>query len=222
MPSRKLARYLMQHLREIHDALDAETWARVAALLDRIAVEADQDAEADWYDLLDLIQFSLPRGHEIRRAISAETAGGTRGAPADTEISATLTVLRAMLPDLAEIAGDTDVDDDIKEVRERLRAAPSVSLEELRARGADPDAAHLLRLPGPGGVTVPAFQFGPDGAELPAVRTVNLLLAAGRDPWGAAHWWLRGNALLGDAPARLVADHPDDVIEAAQALREEY
>ncbi|GAA0991597.1 hypothetical protein GCM10009555_079160 [Acrocarpospora macrocephala] len=217
-----LARYVMERLDEIRDALDPAIWAQLLPLLDQIAVESEENAEAAWYDLLELIQLGLPRGHEIRRTITEELSGGYRSPAADTEIAATLDVLRAMLPDLARISPPEGIDDDIRRVRDRLRATPSLTPDEVRARGGDPAAPDLLRLPGPGGVTIPAFQFGPDGTELPAVRAVNEILAAGRDPWGAAHWWLRGNALLGDIPASLVAGRPGDVIEAAQTLREEY
>ncbi|GAA1021087.1 hypothetical protein Aple_058020 [Acrocarpospora pleiomorpha] len=217
-----LARYVMERLHEIRADVDPEIWAQLLPLFDQIAVESEENAEAAWYDLLELIQLGLPRGHEIRRTITEELSGGYRGPVIDTEIAATLDVLRAMLPDLASLGPPQEIDPDIRRVRDRLRAAPSLTPEEVRAQGGDPGSPDLLRLPGPGGVTIPAFQFGPDGRELPAVRAVNEILAAGRDPWGAAHWWLRGNALLGDIPASLVAGRPGDVIEAAQALREEY
>ncbi|SDI45630.1 hypothetical protein SAMN05421505_15323 [Sinosporangium album] len=106
-------------------------------------------------------------------------------------------------------------------VKRSLLAAPSLDPAELR----DPDDPRLLRLDRPdGGVAVPAFQFGDDGAPIPVVLAVNELLDAARDPWGTADWWLRGNALLGGAPAALLARGvADDLLtEAARALREPY
>ncbi|SDI45516.1 hypothetical protein SAMN05421505_15319 [Sinosporangium album] len=64
----------------------------------------------------------------------------------------------------------------------------------------------------------------PDLAALDPDLLDSAALDAARDPWGTADWWLRGNALLGGAPAALLARGvADDLLtEAARALREPY
>ncbi|MFI6419000.1 hypothetical protein ACIBG6_16555 [Streptomyces sp. NPDC050842] len=90
-------------------------------------------------------------------------------------------------------------------VRERLLAEPAVSADALRDRGGDPHAADLIRLRGAGGaVLLPSFQFSADDLPWLTVLEVNRILEAGRDPWGAADWWLSANAWLGCRPAELL------------------
>ncbi|MGN5376548.1 hypothetical protein ACQ4WX_00180 [Streptomyces lasalocidi] len=53
------------------------------------------------------------------------------------------------------------------------------------------------------------------------MRTVNRLLLAQEDPWGAADWWLSGNLWLGGRPAALLGRLPDDLlVGAASAMLE--
>ncbi|MER6237837.1 hypothetical protein ABT185_17535 [Streptomyces clavifer] len=96
-------------------------------------------------------------------------------------------------------------------VRDRLLAAPAVP-----ATGpADPYDARLIRLRGAGGlVTLPAFQFRSPPDAWPSVLTVNEVLDAARDPWGAADWWLSPNAWLGTAPASLLGGDRDGELPA--------
>ncbi|QGV77441.1 hypothetical protein [Streptomyces ficellus] len=95
-------------------------------------------------------------------------------------------------------------------VRDRLLAVPAVGAETVRGRGGDPYARELIRLRGAGGaVRLPAFQFSGDGLPWLVVLEVNALLGADRDPWGAADWWLSGNAWLGTAPAELLGTGND-------------
>ncbi|SCE03871.1 Serine/threonine protein kinase [Streptomyces sp. IgraMP-1] len=84
-------------------------------------------------------------------------------------------------------------------VRERLLAAPSVPASELACGGSG-----LVLLPAEGRRRVPRFQLAPDGAVRPVVLTVNRLLDAEADPWGAADWWLSPHAWLGAPPAGLL------------------
>ncbi|MFJ9027692.1 hypothetical protein ACIRQP_04065 [Streptomyces sp. NPDC102274] len=51
---------------------------------------------------------------------------------------------------------------------------------------------------------IPSFQFSDVATPWPVVVTVNGLLDAARDPWGAADWWLSANGYLGVAPAELL------------------
>jgi hypothetical protein len=92
--------------------------------------------------------------------------------------------------------------------------------DDLRERGLAPDDPDLIRLERrDGGEQWPAFQFGADGAPHPLVKTVNRLLDADEDPWGAADWWLGHNQWLDDVPVRLIGQDQDDrVIAAARAL----
>ncbi|MDG4534006.1 hypothetical protein [Streptomyces sp. AV19] len=107
-------------------------------------------------------------------------------------------------------------------VKRRLLAAPSLSAAEARDRCAEePLPRELIRLADPvRGDRYPAFQFaGETGGPVSVVRSVNQLLLAEVDPWGAADWWLSGNTWLGGPPASLLGALPDDVLAgAARAL----
>ncbi|MGC9380668.1 hypothetical protein [Streptomyces sp. MH13] len=115
-----------------------------------------------------------------------------------------------------------------RSARARLLAAPALSPQEhagLLARVPDggPEPPGVIRLNDPGnGPRYPRFQFRPGTAEpLPVVRRINELLRADRDPWGAADWWLGGNAWLRGVPAELLGTLPDeDLVEAAAELVE--
>ncbi|WJV46498.1 hypothetical protein [Streptomyces flavofungini] len=108
-------------------------------------------------------------------------------------------------------------------VRERLLAAPAWDADTLTRLGGAPDQPGLIRLPGAGGrPRLPRFQFTAAGAARPVVIEVNTHLAADRDPWGAADWWLSDNAWLGDRPARLLgADRDRQLADTARLLMEE-
>ncbi|MGW4973908.1 hypothetical protein ACWEP3_29110, partial [Streptomyces albidoflavus] len=103
-------------------------------------------------------------------------------------------------------------------VRERLLAAPSVPAGELAGR-----AGGLILLPAEGGRRVPRFQLAPDGAVRPVVLTVNRLLDAEADPWGAADWWLSPHAWLGAPPAGLLGTPAEAQLpDLARLLTEVY
>ncbi|MEU3658299.1 hypothetical protein AB0E77_00830 [Streptomyces sp. NPDC032940] len=90
-------------------------------------------------------------------------------------------------------------------VRDRLLAEPALDPATVLRGGGDPYARDLIRLPGPGGLArLPRFQFSEGSLPRLVVLEVNALLDAARDPWGAADWWLAGNAWLGTAPAALL------------------
>lgn len=105
----------------------------------------------------------------------------------------------------------------------RLLAASALSEAELRARGQDPGDADLIRLDRADGTGQwPAFQFGPDGAPLDLVRTINQILGVADDPWGVADWWLGPNSWLPSAPAQLIGRvDAQELIDAARAERSE-
>lgn len=95
-------------------------------------------------------------------------------------------------------------------VRARLLAEPALDAGTVLEHGSDPFAPDLIRLPGVGGqLRLPRFQFTEDVRPRPVVREVNALLAADRDPWGAADWWLSANAWLGTSPVRLLGTGGD-------------
>ncbi|WP_405660570.1 hypothetical protein [Streptomyces sp. RK9] len=108
-------------------------------------------------------------------------------------------------------------------VRERLLAAPAWDADALTRLGGAPDQPGLIRLPGAGGrPRLPRFQFTAAGAARPVVIEVNTHLAADRDPWGAADWWLSENAWLGARPARLLGtDRDRQLADTARLLMEE-
>ncbi|QIB43848.1 hypothetical protein [Streptomyces aureoverticillatus] len=111
-------------------------------------------------------------------------------------------------------------------VRERLLAEPAWDADALARQGGDPELPALIRLPGEGGRRrLPRFQFDLDGDEAaarPVVLEVNAYLAADRDPWGAADWWLSDNAWLGTRPARLLgAGNDRQLADTARLLMEE-
>ncbi|WP_329335302.1 hypothetical protein OG866_15950 [Streptomyces sp. NBC_00663] len=105
-------------------------------------------------------------------------------------------------------------------VRERLLAEPALDAETLLRRGGAPFAPELIRLPGVGGrLRLPRFQFSEDTLPWLVVLEVNALLAADRDPWGAADWWLSANAWLGTTPVSLLGtEHDRQLPDVAQFL----
>ncbi|MFI8530468.1 hypothetical protein ACIGMX_09485 [Streptomyces aquilus] len=107
-------------------------------------------------------------------------------------------------------------------VRERLLAEPALDAETLLQRGGAPFAPELIRLPGIGGrLRLPRFQFSEDTLPWLVVLEVNALLAADRDPWGAADWWLSANAWLGTSPVSLLGTGRDrQLVDTARFLME--
>ncbi|MGW5389374.1 hypothetical protein [Streptomyces koyangensis] len=103
-------------------------------------------------------------------------------------------------------------------VRERLLAAPSVPQSELAS-----GEGGLILLSAEGGARVPRFQLASDGTVRPVVRTVNHLLDAELDPWGAADWWLSPHAWLGAPPADLLGTPAEvQLPDLARLLTEEF
>ncbi|MFJ8510578.1 hypothetical protein [Streptomyces avermitilis] len=108
-------------------------------------------------------------------------------------------------------------------VRERLLAAPALDADTVLREGGDPYAPELIRLAGAGGrPRLPRFQFSEGTLPWLVVLEVNALLAADRDPWGAADWWLSGNAWLGARPVVLLGTGRDGhLADVARFLMEE-
>ena len=82
-----------------------------------------------------------------------------------------------------------------------LEAGTSTASEERRRR------SQLIGLPSQDGHRYPKFQFDLQHNDIyEVVAEINEILGAGRDPWGAASWWLHPNEFVGDCPANLIAD----------------
>ena len=96
------------------------------------------------------------------------------------------------------------------------RATNREKVRRLRERSA------LLGLPSGNGFLYPAFQFDAlRRGVFPEVIEANELLDAAGDPWGAASWWMGGNARLAERPVECVGtERAADLIEAAGALVE--
>lgn len=107
-------------------------------------------------------------------------------------------------------------------VRDRLLAAPALSVAEVEEQGGEPYDPGLIRLRGEEGrLRLPQFQFARGALAWPVVLEVNALLGAGRDPWGVADWWLSPNAWLGTEPAQLLGTaRESQVADAAHYLVE--
>ena len=168
--------------------------------------------------LADLLVERLPPEHPVRRALIAGDlyAAATLDWPAITEV----------LRDRAEglLAGEPRPGELIlRSVADRLLAAPALTEDEVRRRGADPSDPGLIRLDRPGGGWQwPEFQFAPGRGAWPVVCEVNRLLEAEAFPLGAADWWLSRNGWLGEPPSQLIGRVPDEhLVQAARAIRSE-
>jgi hypothetical protein len=175
-------------------------------------------------NLTALLAERLPGEHPVSQAMLR----GTRLArPSRADLTSIGSTLR-VLPGLGSLlrgepageaartgAGQAGADDPYA----WLLSGPALTEQEVRDVGGDPDRVDLIRLPRPDRDTVlPAFQFGPGGRAVPVVATVNLLLDADADPWGAADWWLGKNAWLQGIPAQLLGRVDDSLlVQAARA-----
>lgn len=160
----------------------------------------------------------LPPRHPVRRKL----AGGDLFAPPVLD-----------WPELAAAFGTQELPaqepsalsaaDILSAVTARLLAAPALTEEEVRQRGADPLDHGLIRLDRPDGSQQwPAFQFARDSGPISVVRSVNIMLHAARDPVGVADWWLSQNGRLNGQPSQLLGQVPDeDLIGAARAVGSE-
>ncbi|MFD6425404.1 hypothetical protein [Streptomyces sp. NPDC060198] len=155
----------------------------------------------------------LPSAHPVAEALAgrryASAGAGSGELPALAAVNALLRALRDEPP------GPEDLR---RTVRRRLLGAPALTERERLLLLADEHAVHgLIRLHDDGaGARYPRFQFSPGTVRpLPVVLRVNEVLRADIDPWGAAGWWLGGNAWLRGIPADLLGLLPDADIELA-------
>lgn len=199
---------LAGHWPAVLNELEPDDRVRFTELVRRLraAVTSQEATEVS----LELRQFThnLPPRHPVR-----EAASSARYATGSAVVD---------LADIATILGGLDHQigpDNDEDPEAWLRAAPSLSEQEVSAFGIAPDRTDLIRLPGADSQPrLPAFQFRADGQPVPVVLTVNELLDANADPWGVADWWLGENAWLEAIPAELIGRVADTVlVQAAQA-----
>ncbi|WP_225632061.1 hypothetical protein [Streptomyces solaniscabiei] len=190
------------------DRVTGPTRERLAALLTvvrhREAGEPARRGAAE--EAAGLLRRALP--DEFGTAQEARLATGvTTGTGSAAETGTDLSYLGFRADDLAVLLldGHRMVGPVLGPVRDRLLAEPALDPATVLRDGGDPYARDLIRLPGPGGLArLPRFQFAEGCLPWLVVLEVNGLLDAARDPWGAADWWLAGNAWLGTTPAALL------------------
>ncbi|MBQ0913346.1 hypothetical protein [Streptomyces sp. RM99] len=210
---------LREHAALLRGELDDETREEVVATLRLLHEETAAGRArgvARALRRLTRVLSVLPPGHPVSAHL-----GGRRYAteafrpPSAASVSELIDILGEPPPDPGALLGAA---------RARLLAAPALSSREHERLPGGPPAGTsappgVIRLDDPrSGARYPRFQFRPGTAEpLPVVRRVNELLRADRDPWGAADWWLGGNAWLRGVPADLVGTLPDDELVRAAA-----
>lgn len=209
-----IVRALAIHWDSVASRLDADAKEQLISALRQIA--SPTASREDVFDateyLLELLPSVVPSDHPVRKAIIA--CSSDRASPAAAiEDDLLMEELRRILDELT--TGRTTSDDILDDAVTRLLSAPALTQEQLVAAENDPDMRHLIKLPGHSGARFPAFQFDDFGRPLQLVLSINELLDADTDPWGAADWWLGPHAWLGGSPADLLGRAPDEVILAA-------
>ncbi|MGD3109060.1 hypothetical protein [Streptomyces sp. YGL11-2] len=212
--------------------------AAAAAGWDQVAGRLGEDTRARLAALLAVVR-DPERESPVRAAAADEAAGLLRerlseelGTAAQARLVAVPAVpgghpmVQGFAPeDLAVLLmdGHRMVGPVLGPVRERLLAEPARDAETLLRHGGAPFSPDLIRLPGVGGrLQLPSFQFAEDTLPWLIVLEVYALLAADRDPWGAADWWLSVNSWLGTSPSRLLGTGRDlQLAETARLLVED-
>lgn len=212
-----------EHLDSIRAALTDEQYQRLLTRLRALADTPPDDSRAvrRAFQAVRHCLVTLPFGHPVREALDSVRLAGTVPVSHPVvlrtwELLSRLTADPPPPPDTAAI---------IAAAEQRLLHAPALSAAEVRSRyrGSAPPP-ELIRFADPDlGDRYPEFQFKPEGGPpYEVVLEVNRVLLADADPWGAADWWLSGNAWLGGGPpADLLGLRPDrELVGAAVALVE--
>ncbi|ADI03661.1 hypothetical protein SBI_00540 [Streptomyces bingchenggensis BCW-1] len=212
-----------EHLDSIRAQLTDEQYQLLLTRLRALADTPPDDSRAvrRAFQAVRLCLVPLPFDHPVREALDSvrlvATAPVSRPVVLRTrDLLARLTAEPPRPPDTAAV---------IAAVERRLLRTPALSAAEVRGRyrGSAPPP-ELIRLADPDlGDRYPEFQFRPGGgAPYEVVLEVNRVLLADADPWGAADWWLSGNAWLGGGPpVALLGVRPDrELVGAAVALVE--
>lgn len=222
MGLRQALTVLAEQWDDIRDRLPSGEFDTVSELVDELTREGDRViSEEIAEEIADLLRARLPKDHPFSAALRGHEE---RLAPDPGRRAADLVAWFRLTEPLRARLGDavtpTATADEVERAATGwLLDAPALGADELRAHGVDPGDPDLIRLAAADGAgRWPSFQFGSDGAPLRVVRTINRILEASDDPFGAADWWLGANARLGAAPARLIGRRPDgDLIAAARA-----
>lgn len=212
---------LVRDWTDIHGSLGPALRQRVDTLAGELAAEPiPEEVSRKAGQLCRLVAMELPRTHPFRTALTDDGTRFVRTGDDPDSLARwfrTRDALRSHVdlelrpPAVAEVDHGATT---------WLLSQPSFTESEVRQRDADPHDPGLIRLTGPGRVTLwPAFQFG---AHRKLVRRINHILDAAGDPWGAADWWLGPHAWLPGVPARLLGSVDDqELVEAAEAEQAE-
>jgi hypothetical protein len=205
---------------DIRERIGPEGAGELSALVGEFVDEGDSDMSKEIAEeIVDLLRRRLPLEHPFRQAVIEDER---RLAP---DRAVELASWFRLVEPLRDIIGEPapTAEQVAAEGSAWLLAEDSLTAAEVRVRGHDPDDPDLIRLDRDDGTAQwPAFQFGPDGTPLPIVRTINRILVADDDPFGAADWWLGENAWLHAVPASSIGRLSDDsLIAAARATEAE-
>jgi hypothetical protein len=205
---------------DIRERIGPDDAGVLSALVREFVDEGDGDMVKEIAEeIVDLLRGRLPLEHPFRQAVIEDE----RRLAADPVVELS-SWLRLVEP-LREVIGEPapTAEEVAAEGSAWLLAEEALTAAEVRIRGQDPDDPDLIRLDRDDGTAQwPAFQFGRDGAPLRIVRTINRILLAEDDPFGAADWWLGENAWLHAVPASSIGRLSDELlIAAARALEAE-
>lgn len=190
---------------------------QLSALVEEFVREGDPGVSSEIAEeIVYLVRARLPVSHALRQALLSEDRRG--------RARELMEWFRLGDPLRARLGRPEPGTDEIRRtVTAELLSAESYTEPQVRERGVDPGDPDLIRLDREDGTPQwPAFQFGADGTPPPVVRTINRILAAHDDPYGAADWWLRENAWLRIVPAHAIGQISGDrLIAAARAAEAE-
>lgn len=170
--------------------------------------------------IIEFLADVLPDGHPILLILEEPASRLATDHVDRAELAEWLPLIESLRGKLPTAARTPTIEEVSAGASAWLLAAESLTENEVRARGHNVDDLGLIRLERPeGSFQWPAFQFGPDNAVPELVRTINRILDAADDPWGAADWWLGENTWLAGIPARLIG-HVEDRVLTRAALDE--
>jgi hypothetical protein len=217
MRVRELLAALARQWNDIRVAFDQSQTDRLHELVAALVTEPDPGRLVRTaQQIVDLLTDVLPDGHPLLLILERPNHRLTNVRNDHAELAAWQPVVAALRLRLPGERPTPTVDEVAEGASAWLLAADSCTEDEVRGRGHDPDDPDLIRLQRPDGSSQwPAFQF----AYPELVRSINRVLDAADDPWGAADWWLGENTWLSGAPATLIGHVADQ--ELTQAALDE-
>ncbi|MDN3353860.1 hypothetical protein [Actinomadura sp. DC4] len=220
MGMRRALGVLAEQWDDIRERIGPEDAGELSALVVEFVGEGDGDMSKEIAEeIVGLLRGRLPLDHPFRQAVIEDERRLAPDRAVELASWFRLTEpLRGLVGEPAPTASQVMADGSAW-----LLAADAFTAAEVRVRGQDPDDPGLIRLDRDDGIPQwPSFQFGPDGTPPQVVRTVNRILLAEEDPFGAADWWLGENAWLHAVPAHSIGSLPDEsLIAAARAMEAE-